>query len=256
MFEQAASPNILIQMMPPDDFALVRPYFKRVSLEHNRVLSVANEPIEHIYFPEDGIVSITGTCFEDRKTEVGIVGREGLTGIAVLLGVDQTPHDTFVQVEGKSALRIEVEALRKAIDQSASLHSLLLRYVQTFIVQSGHSTITNAHYHLEARLARWLLMCHDRIDGDEIRLTHQFMSMMIAAQRTGVTVCLHNLEAAGMIRSQRSRVVILNRSALTDLAGGAYGTPEAEYRRLIRPFGRLPSKTERSAHKVLTQTAS
>jgi len=81
-------------------------------------------------------------------------------------------------------------------------------------------------------------MCHDRIDGDEIRLTHEFMSMMIAAQRTGVTVCLHILEGAGLIRSKRARVVILDRERLEDLAGDAYGAPEAEYRRLIGPFGR------------------
>ena len=223
--------------MSPDDFALIEPHLERVNIEHGQMLAQANTRIEHLYFPESGIVSLTAKTPDAATTEVGIVGREGLTGTAVLLGADQAPNDTFVQVEGDTALRIETDALRAVIAQSPALHGLLLRYVQSFIVQCSHSTVTNAHYRLEARLARWLVMCHDRVDGDDIKLTHQFMSMMIAAQRTGVTVCLHVLEGWGMIRSKRSRVEILDREKLIELAGGAYGVPEAEYRRLIGPFG-------------------
>ena len=91
---------------------------------------------------------------------------------------------------------------------------------------------------MEARLARWLLMCHDRIDGDEIALTHEFMGMMISAERSNVTVTLHILEGAGMIRSQRGRVIIRDRDKLEDLAADNYGMPEAEYRHLIGPIGR------------------
>ena len=222
----------------PDDYALLGSHLERVKLGQDQVLSEPNQPIEYIYFPEGGIVSLTASTPDDGKTEVGIVGRDGMTGMAVLLGSDRTPHETFVQVDGTNALRMGADEFRHAMTQSASLQAMLLRYVQAFLVQSAHSTVTNAHHRIESRLARWLLMCHDRIDGDEIHLTHEFMSMMIAAQRTGVTVCLHILEGAGMIRSKRARVEILDRDKLEELAADAYGAPEAEYRRLIGPFGR------------------
>ena len=232
------SSNLLIQAMEPDDLALLKPHLTRVPIEQNQILAAANQPIDHIYFPEGGIVSLTASTAGYGPTEVGIVGREGFAGIAVLLGTDQTPHETFVQVDSTNALRISASRFREATGQSATLQALLLRFVQAFLIQSAYSTTSNAHHNIESRLARWLLMCHDRIDGDEIRLTHEFMSMMIAAQRSGVTVCLHILEGAGMIRSKRARVVILDREKLEDLAGDAYGAPEAEYRRLIGPFGR------------------
>jgi hypothetical protein len=114
---------------------------------------------------------------------------------------------------------------------------MLLRYVQTVLVQNAQSAATNAHHRVEARLARWLLMCHDRIEGDEIALTHEFIGMMISAERSGVTITLHILEGAGMIRSTRGRVTIRNREMLEELAGDSYGVPEAEYRRLIGPLG-------------------
>jgi CRP-like cAMP-binding protein len=171
-------------------------------------------------------------------TEVGIFGREGLSSIPVLLGSDRSPYQTFLQIDGTSAYRIGADRFRDAIARSARLKNLLLRYVQTFLIQIANSVASNAHSRIEARLARWLLMCHDRIDGDEVHLTHEFLSMMVAAQRTGVTLTLHILEGAGIIQSQRARITILDRDKLEELAGDSYGQPEAEYRRLIGPIGR------------------
>lgn len=236
--DSSYSPNLLLQAMTLDDLALLTPHLERVELDQDQVLVHANEPIEHIYFPEGGVVSIVSITPGDGRTEVGVFGIDGMSGTFILLGADQSPQETFIQVDGTTAMRIGVAELRGAVSQSASLQALLLRYVQAFLVQSAYTTTSNAHHRIEARLARWLLMCHDRIEGDEIRLTHEFMSMMIAAQRTGVTVTLHILEGAGMIRSKRARVEILDREKLVDLAGDAYGQPEAEYRRLIGPFGR------------------
>ncbi|MGI4811275.1 MAG: Crp/Fnr family transcriptional regulator, partial [Janthinobacterium lividum] len=145
---------------------------------------------------------------------------------------------TFMQVDGTTALRIDTVRLREAMDQSPSLNKLLLAYAHVLMIQTAACAVGNAHHRVEARLARWLLMCHDRVEGDEILLTHDFMAMMIASQRTGVTITLHVLEGIGAIRSKRGRVIILDREKLEDLAGDAYGEPEGEYRRLIGPFGR------------------
>jgi CRP-like cAMP-binding protein len=232
------SANILISQMSDDDLALLKPHLTRVELPREHVLVIPNRPIEHIYFPEDGVVSIVSHLPESGITEVGIFGREGMSGVPVMLDADTTPHETYMQVAGSSGLRIPTGRFLAAMEESRTLRSLLRRYVQTALLQSSHSVVANAHNRIESRLARWLLMCHDRLDGDEIALTHNFMSMMVAAQRTGVTVTLHILEGGGAIRARRGRVVILDRERLEDIAGEAYGVPEVEYRRLIGPFGK------------------
>ncbi len=241
---QTFSANLLLSTITPADLALLTPDLTRVPLEHRQMMVWADKPIEHVYFPESGIASIVSTLAEQGPTEVGIFGRDGFSGSAVLLGADTSPHDTHMQVDGDTAMRIETNRLRAAVDESPTLRAVLLRYVQSFLIQTAHSAVSNAHHRMEARLARWLLMCHDRLDGDDILITHEFMAMMIAAQRSGVTVTLHFLEGAGMIRSMRGKVVIVDREKLEDIAGDAYGRPETEYRRLIGPLGRSAGPTE------------
>ena len=230
--------NILLNALSTDDFDLLRPHMKRVPLPREKVLVAPGEPVEHVYFPEGGIASIVSDMTGSGRTEAGIFGREGVSATCLLLGSDRSPHETFMQVGKAEALCIDAGHYLAAIRQSDSLRTMLLRYVQTALVQSAQSTATNASHRVEGRLARWLLMCHDRLDGDEIALTHEFMGMMISADRSNVTVTLHILEGAGMIHSRRGRVIIRDRDKLEDIAGDAYGVPEAEYRRLIGPLGR------------------
>jgi CRP-like cAMP-binding protein len=236
--QQPYSKNTLISALSPDDLGLLEPHFTRLTLAREDVLVHVNKPIEHVYFPEAGIASIVATMTNSRPTEVGIFGREGVSATCLLLGTDHSPHESFIQVGEGAALRIATAPYLDAVRKSETLRTTLLRFVHSTLIQAAQSTVTNAYHRMEARLARWLLMCHDRIDGDEIMLTHDFMSMMIAAERSGVTVSLHILEGAGMIRSTRGRVIIRDREKLEDLAGDSYGVPEAEYRRLIGPLGR------------------
>jgi len=236
--DERFTPNTLLGALSADDLQLLKPHLTRVQIAREQMLIVPNEPIEHVYFPEGGIVSIVSVMANSGRTEAGIFGREGVSATCLLLGTDRSPHESFVQVDGSTALRIDTDQYLAAFRQSESLRTMLLRYVQTTLVQSAQSTATNASHRVEGRLARWLLMCHDRIDGDEIALTHEFMSMMISADRSGVTVTLHILEGADMIRSKRGRVIIRDRDKLEELAGDSYGVPEAEYRRLIGPLGR------------------
>jgi CRP-like cAMP-binding protein len=233
-----ATSNLLLSLMSPDDLALLAPDLEKITLTRRQVLTAPGQQIEHVYFLEGGVASVVSNSADAVMTEVGVFGREGLSSISVLLGSDRSPHETFLQVDGTSAYRIGVDRFRAAIAESPRLKDLLLRYVQTFLIQVANSVASNAHSRIEARLARWLLMCHDRIDGDDVHLTHEFMSMMVAAQRTGVTLTLHILEGAGIIQSQRARITILDRDKLEALAGDSYGQPEAEYRRLIGPMGR------------------
>lgn len=197
-----------------------------------------NVLIKHVYFPESGVVSIVSDMAASGCTETGIFGREGVSATCLLLGTDRSPHETFVQIEGPSALRIDTPAYLAAIERSRTLHMTLLRYVQTVLVQSAQSTATNAQMRIEARLARWLVMCHDRVEGDQIALTHEFMAMMISADRSAVTIALHVLEGNGVIKSKRGLVIVRDRERLKEVAHDSYGVPEAEYRKLIGPFGK------------------
>jgi CRP-like cAMP-binding protein len=235
---QSYTRNLLLGAMSEEDFALLQPHLGRVDLERNDGLFEPDREIAHLHFLEAGVGSIVSDEEGGEQIEVGIVGREGVSGIPVLLGADRTPHRGFMQVGPTTALRIDADRLREAINASESLRNLLLRYVQTFMIQTAQTATANGNYTLPERLARWLLMCHDRIDGDELELTHEFMSMMLAVRRSGVTVTLHTLEAAGAIRTMRGRIAVRDRSKLLSVAGESYGRPEEEYRRLIGPFGK------------------
>ena len=236
--DQSACKNLLLAAVSPNDYLRFHPHLVRVKLDRNLVLVPANALVEHVYFPEDGVVSIVSDRPGKGRTEIGIFGLEGMSATFLLLGATNTPHEAFVQVAGASALRIETARFVQAVEESDTLRMMLLRYVNSLIIQVAQSSVTNAQQQLEARLARWLLMCHDRIVGDEIAVTHEFMGMMITAHRSGITLSLHILEGAGMIRSRRGRVIIQDRSKLRELAGDGYGMPEAQYCKLIAPFGK------------------
>ena len=216
----------------PEDFNPLKPQLERVPLPVGTRLIEPNTPIEHIFFLEEGIASVVATTPEGRRIEAGIIGREGLSGIPVLLGLDRTPHECFIQTAGEG-LRIGADDLRRAMAASASLHQHLIWFVQAFMIQMGQTALANACYTLEERLARWLLMCHDRVDGDDLSTTHEFLSLMLGVRRAGVTAALQALEDRGTISTKWKRVTIQDRAKLEAVAGDSYGVPEAEYARLI-----------------------
>jgi CRP-like cAMP-binding protein len=235
---QSFTRNELLAGLDADDFAALQPHFERVPMPRLKVLGNPGEPAEYVHFPEGGVVSVVANLPDGGRVEVGIVGREGFLGMEVLLGTGTTPFEVFVQVGDFTALRIAAAPFRAAVAERPALRDALLRFVHVFWMQTSHTAVSNARHSLEERLARWLLMCHDRVDGDELSLTHEFISQMLAVRRSGVTVTIHVLEGAGMLRATRGRLSIVNRSAIEELAGDAYGVPEREYRRLIGPFGR------------------
>lgn len=231
---QSCVRNALLSAMTAADYSAIESHLVRVALPVRLAFQDAGQPIAWIYFPEDGIVSVVSTASDGRYVEVGIFGREGMSGTAVVLGADQSPHDVYMQVEGVSGLRLSVINLQRAMADSSTLQALLLRYVQTVMIQSASSTTAAAGYTIQQRLARWLLMCHDRVEGDEIKLTHEFISMMLATRRAGVSVAVQALEDRQLIVAKRRRIIVIDREALRDLAGSSYGVAEAEYVRLMK----------------------
>jgi CRP-like cAMP-binding protein len=230
--------NLLLNQMSAEDISLLEPDFDFEHIEQDRCLTRSDEPVEHLYFLDSGVASVVSNRDDGVRVELAVIGREGVTGIAGLMGAALAPQDTMIQVDHAYAHRIGTAAMLAAMDASPSLRQLMLRYVQTVIVQICDNAATNVSARLDARLARWLLMCHDRVEGDEIGLTHRYMAMMIGAPRTAVTSLLHRLEGARMIRALRGRVVVADRAGLEAMAGASYGTPEREYRRLIGAFGK------------------
>lgn len=230
--KQSSLRNRLLRALSPEDFALVGPHLEQVELPKRQVLIEPNQPIEYVYFPESGVASVVALNSDDRPVEIGIVGWEGLVGPSVVLGVDRTPHQSFFQMDG-AGYRIAAPHLTQALGASPVLHDLLLRYIHVMTVQTAATAMSNGDSVLSERLARWLLMCHDRGDGDELALTHEFLSLMLAVRRPGVTEAIHLLEGTGIIRARRAHITILDRERLEETAGDSYGVPEAEYERLI-----------------------
>lgn len=227
--------NCLLRALPPADLALLTPHLEPVPLAKGDVVVRSDEPFTHAWFPESGLASIISNTSEPRRLEVGLFGWEVMLSTALVLGADQTPHETLVQVEG-TWLRIEAEWLRAAMGQSPALTGVLMRYVQTFLLVLSQTALSNGAYKVEERLARWLLLAHDRIDGDELPLTHEFLSLMLGVRRSSLTIATHMLEGAGMIRAKRGLIIVLDRAKLEAAAGETYGKAEAEYERLIGPY--------------------
>jgi CRP-like cAMP-binding protein len=224
--------NRLLAALTEADLDLIQPHLEPVSLDLRKDLEKPNRPIGDVYFPDIGIASVVAIQFDDTRVEVGLIGCEGMSGTSVVLGNDRSPHSTYMQVAGDGQ-RIAAARLRETMNASDSLRAVFLRYVQVFMVQTAHTAIANARDRLDARLARWLLMAHDRLRDNALPLTHEFLSLMLGVRRAGVTEALHSLESQQLIRTGRGVVVVLDRKGIERTAGSAYGTPEAEFRRLI-----------------------
>ena len=225
--QQTSVHNRLLSGLTPEDFGLLQPHLETVPLEMRQWVIKAGEPIQHVTFPEHGIVSVLADTSQGR-IEVGLLGPEGMAGLPVVLGIERSPHGYMVQAAGE-ALRITAQHLRAALRQSPSLHAGLLRYAHALMVQTAETAYANAGFTMEARLARWILMTDDRLEREDLPLTHDFLSMMLGVRRPGVTIAVQTLEANRLIRAKRGGITVLDRAGLQEVAGDAYGVSEAEY---------------------------
>jgi len=230
--------NILLRSILREDFALLAPHFSRVTIEVDEVLAIPGQPIEAVFFPEAGIITLSELMENGSRIGVGHTGYEGLAGWSVLLGSDLATHEARMTAVGGTAFRIATGDILAAFRASETLHDLLLRFVRAFTVQLSWTVVSSLTQSVDTRLCRWILMAHDRVEGDEIEVTHQEIAVMLAVRRSSVTDALHVSEGEGLIRCQRGQVRILDRSGLRRHAGNTYGLAEAEYSRLIAPFPR------------------
>ncbi len=224
--------NRLLQSLDVDDFAALAPHLDRVELPRLTVLTTAGVPPTHAYFFESGLGSIIAKTREEIKTEVGVVGRDGMVEIGLLLDAEHAPFDTFMQIGG-DGLCLPAEVLTGLIDTRPTLRKRMLRYAQSSFVQVAYAAMANATHSVEERLARWLLMSADRLESNQVPLTHEFLSLMLAVRRPSVTVALHVLEGEHWIRSTRGLVTIIDRPGMEEFAGDIYRTPAHEQERLM-----------------------
>jgi len=218
--------------MAPADFVSLWPHLTYVALARGEVLVEPDQTIQHAWFVDQGIASVVATSAQGHQAEVGIVGWDGLVDMATIHGLDRASHRCFIQLPG-FGYRLPSAILQAALDGSTTLRTLLMGYAHSFMAQIAGTALANASYTVEQQLARWLLMCHDRIDGDQITMTHEFLSLMLNVRRAGVTVAIQALENTGFVIGRRGVITIIDRSALAKFATDSYGGPEAVYKRLI-----------------------
>jgi CRP-like cAMP-binding protein len=250
MPERDRRTNRLLSLLSDCDYERLRPHLSHVGLDYKKILYEALGPIEHVYFPINGVASLVITTAEGEGAEVGTIGREGMVGLPVCLGDDEAPSSVYVQVPG-TALRMDTGAFRFELERSASLRGVMLRYTHAFFNQVAQSAAC-AHLHkVEQRCSRWLLMTQDRMPSGDFLLTQEFLGMMLGVRRTTVTEVMSRLQKAGVIRYRRGHVTILDHEALQQRACECYEISRLEFDRLLGDTPLVP-RTDKK-HRLISE---
>jgi CRP-like cAMP-binding protein len=224
--------NLLLAALAPDDFGLIAPYLTNVTLRQREVLFDTGSEVRHLYFPHDCVVSGTVTMQEGTSVEAGTIGREGAVGFVTALGDGRAFARGIVQIAGRAA-RLETARLGAVLATVPRLRRLCLCHAQALFGQIVQGAACNALHPAAARLCRWLLMLQDRQDGDTLPLTQEFLAEMLAVQRTTVSLEAGRLQAAGLIRCHRGRILLRDRAGLEQAACECYHVVREHYRRLL-----------------------
>ena len=213
------------------------PHTVRTMASGDRIAS-AGDAITEVAFPLTGVLVQARNADHDPMPLVsGMVGPEGMVGWGAMLGAVEWPYEVFAVIAGEVAV-VRTDDLVQSIRRDDALHALLLRYVHNFAMQLTQNTIANLGHSVERRLARWLTMFHDRVAGDELRLTHETLAMLLNVRRASVTDSLHILEGEHLVRCTRGKVTVRDRAGLQARAGYSYGFSENDYCAAIGPFGK------------------
>ncbi|QCJ00889.1 Crp/Fnr family transcriptional regulator [Agrobacterium larrymoorei] len=222
------SQNQLLTMLPAPSRRQLFSKLELVPLVQNYRIASKGEIIKYVYFMNSGVGSVIASSSKGRISETGIIGNDGFAPLALSFGIDRSPFDIIVQCEG-DGFRMKADAFQEIASCDPVVAQMALRYAHIFLIQAACTAHSNALDRVEVRLARWLLMCHDRIWGNKIALTHEYLALMLAVRRPSVTTALHVLEGNGYIRSTRGEIFIRDRKALEQFVGSSYGHPEQEY---------------------------
>ncbi len=228
-----ATENRLLAVMSRELYEKLAPNLKRVSLEQGTILHHPGETIEALYLPIDCLLSITITMNDGSTAEAGMVGNREVIGINAFMGGSETTQTQYIVQMAGSAIKVDAQLLLEEFDRNKELRDVLLRYTQALIAQISQTTGCNSLHNLDQRLARWMLEVQDRVNSDELKLTHEFISHMLGVRRAGVTQAAQKLQESGLIRYQRGNVKILNQRGLEASSCECFRVLREEYDRLL-----------------------
>jgi CRP-like cAMP-binding protein len=223
--------NRILAALPASEINLLAPHLTPAIFRLSQTLHSPGQTIETVYFLEDGICSIVVAMENGTTIEVGIIGPDGFVGAPAVLGTGYSPHRSFMQIPG-SGFSIKAKVLRERADASAPLRLCLQKSVEGLLAQTAQTAACNRVHELEERLARWLMMCHDRVLDDHLPITQEFLAMMLGTRRTSVTVAAGMLHKSGLISYSRGHVTIQDRDGLINAACECYQIVRDEYVRL------------------------
>ena len=218
------SANNLLAALPADDYARLAPTLGNIPLKLKRFLYKPGEAIDQVYFPGGGFASVVTVLKDGAMVEVATIGREGMLGMSAALNCDPSPAATMVQAETEVCYTMSAKAFREEMDRRGAFYELLTRYGQALVGFIMQSTACNAVHSVEQRLARWLLLAHDRVGKDDFPLTQEFAAMMLGTSRPTVTVVAGTLQKAGLIKYHRGHVTVVNRTNLEAASCECYQT--------------------------------
>ncbi len=237
----AGSPgNHLLAALSSEDQGRILPKLQPVRFELGDVLYESGGALEYVVFPVNCVVSLLYTMENGSTAEMGLVGNDGVVGIALFLGGGTTPNHAVVQVAGE-ALRMRATLLQLEFARGGSFQRLILRYIQALITQISQTAVCNRLHSVQNRLCRWLLLSLDCVQSNELFMTQEFISNMLGGRRESVTVAAGQLQDAGIIHYDRGRITVLNRAGLETNVCECYGIVRAEINRLLSSSGKLQS---------------
>jgi len=225
--------NRLLAALPRDEYQRVAPNLHPVTFSLGEVVYESGGHLDYIYFPTTSVVSLLYAMENGSVAEAGLAGNDGVVGIALFLGGDTTPNRAVVQLGGR-ALKMKAKLLREEFSRGGMLQQLLLRYTQALITQISQTAACNRLHSVEQRLCRWLLLCHDRTESNELLMTQEFISNMLGGRRESVTVAAGRLQDASLIHYSRGHIKILDRKGLEAAVCECYGVVKREVERLFR----------------------
>ncbi|MGH8475177.1 MAG: Crp/Fnr family transcriptional regulator [Methylococcales bacterium] len=224
--------NRLLAALPEDVYERLRPHLSDVSLSLGQVIYESGEQLSHIYFPETCIVSLLYMMENGASAEIGVVGNEGVVGIALFMGGETTPNRAVVQSEGR-CVKMKLGGLKEEFRLGGEFQQLLLRYTQALITQMSQTAVCNRLHSVDQQLCRWLLLSHDRLDSNELAMTQELIANMLGVRREGVTVAAGRLQTAGLIHYHRGHITIVDRAGLEARACECYQVVRHEFKRLL-----------------------
>lgn len=225
--------NHLLSLLSEDAHAALLPMLQPVQLGIKEMLHERGKPFSpYVYFPVNCAISAILPLLDGAAVEVGSVGNEGFSGVEMLTGADAPVNTYFCQIPGQ-AIRMAVADFMPALDTVPGLRKAAFGYLQGFLAQMAQSAACNGQHSVEARFARWMLITHDRVDGDEFKLTQEFMAQMLGVQRPSVSLVANQFQQAGLLRYSRGNVEILNRQGIEDVACECYFDVRGQFQRLM-----------------------